>query len=64
MDKFKEQMLRLSGLLTEQEELSIEEFAKKREEGAEKIANGAKEKGGVALLTYDHFHVKLSYYKK
>ena len=64
MDKFKEQMLRLSGLLTEQEELSIEEFAKKREEGTEKIANGAKEKGGVALLTYDHFHVKLSYYKK
>jgi hypothetical protein len=64
MNKLNEEMLRLSGLLTEQEDLSIEEFAKKREEGAEKIANNAKEKGGIALLTYDHFHVKLAYYKK
>jgi hypothetical protein len=65
MNKLNEEMLRLSGLLNEkQEELSIEEFAKKREEGADKIANSAKEKGGVALLTYDHFHVKLPYYKK
>jgi len=64
MNKLNEQLLRLSGLLTEQEELSIEEFAKKREEGAGKIASNAKEKGGLALLTYDHFHVKLAYYKK
>jgi polyhydroxyalkanoate synthesis regulator phasin len=32
--------------------------------GAEKIADNAKEKGGVALLTYHHFEVKLSYYEK
>ena len=64
MKKRNEEMLRLSGLLTEQEEISIKEFARKREDGAEKIASNAKEKGGLALLTYDHFSVKLPYYKK
>lgn len=63
--KIKEQILKLSGIINEQEsELSIKEFAEKRHAGAEKIANSAKEKGGVALLTYDHFIVKLPYYKK
>jgi hypothetical protein len=32
--------------------------------GASKIAQGAKEKGGDALLTYHHFKVKLPYYKQ
>ena len=32
--------------------------------GAEKIANNAKEKGGLSMLTYNHFIVKLPYYKK
>jgi hypothetical protein len=32
--------------------------------GATKIAEGAKERGGNALLTYNHFVVKLPYYKK
>jgi len=32
--------------------------------GASKIADGAKEKGGPAMLTYHHFKVKLPYYKK
>lgn len=40
------------------------EFAKKRHAGAEKITNNAKEKGGPALLTYNHFKVKLPYYKR
>jgi hypothetical protein len=58
-------ILKLSGLLNEQEtELKLDSFAQKRHDGAEKIANNAKEKGGVALLTYDHFIVKLPYYKK
>lgn len=39
------------------------EFAKKRLDGATKIANDAKEKGGVAILTYHHFVVKLPIYK-
>ena len=45
-------------------EKQFEEFAQKREGGAEKIANNAKEKGGVSMLTYHHFVVKLPYYKK
>jgi hypothetical protein len=43
---------------------SFEEFAQARLEGATKISNAAKEKGGAALLTYHHFVVKLPYYKK
>lgn len=43
---------------------SLEEFSKNRLAGATKIAMSAKEKGGDALLTYHHFHVKLPYYKK
>jgi len=42
----------------------IEQFAETREKGAEKIADNAKEKGGLALLTWHHFKVKLPYYKK
>ena len=37
---------------------------KLRGEGDAKIASTAKEKGGLALLTYNHFKVKDSYYKK
>lgn len=42
----------------------IEDFAKTRYKGAEKISNSAKEKGGLALLTWRHFKVKLPYYEK
>lgn len=42
----------------------FKKFANTREAGAEKIANGAKQKGGLALLTWHHFKVKLPYYKK
>jgi hypothetical protein len=44
--------------------LKFDEFAEKRMNGAEKIANTAKEKGGPSILTYQHFVVKLPYYKK
>jgi hypothetical protein len=43
---------------------SFSEFAEIRLNGAEKITNNAKEKGGFSLLTYHHFKVKLPYYKK
>lgn len=60
-----EEILRLSGVLNEAKtELTLEEFAKKRHDGAEKISDGAKSKGGVALLTHHHFVVKLPYYKQ
>ena len=53
-------------VLREQEEKQskFEEFAQKRLEGATKITENAKEKGGTAMLTYHHFVVKLPYYKK
>jgi hypothetical protein len=41
---------------------SLEMFSTNRLAGATKIAQGAKEKGGDALLTYHHFVVKLPYY--
>lgn len=59
-------MIKLKDILNEDlvEEKAFTEFAEKRYDGAEKIATDAKEKGGVALLTYDHFIVKLPYYEK
>ena len=56
-------MIKLTQLLTEAKE-SFEQFAKNRLAGAEKIIANAKEKGGDAMLTYNHFNVKPSYYKK
>jgi hypothetical protein len=43
--------------------LGFKEFALARLEGATKITETAKAKGGSALLTYQHFKVKLPYYK-
>jgi hypothetical protein len=42
----------------------FEDFAETRGKGAEKIADTAQQKGGLALLTWHHFKVKLPYYKK
>ena len=42
---------------------SFETFSEKRFNGAKKIIDSAKEKGGPAMLTYHHFRVKLPYYK-
>jgi len=55
--------MRLLKLLVEVKEV-LEEFAKTRGEGAKKIAENAHQKGGLALLTWHHFKVKLPYYKK
>lgn len=43
---------------------SFEQFAKNRLAGASKIVDNAYKKGGDALLTYQHFKVKLPYYKR
>jgi hypothetical protein len=43
---------------------TFEDFSKKRGEGAIKIADSSKEKGGLSILTYYHYDVKLPYYKK
>ena len=57
-------MIKFIKLLLEANKETFEEFAKKRGEGAAKIASNAEEKGGLAMLTYNHFKVKASYYKK
>ena len=56
--------LQLYALLTSIKGQTFEEFAQARHDGAKKISDAAKEKGGNALLTYHHFRVKLPYYKK
>jgi len=56
-------MIKLINLLTEAKE-SFEQFASTRLKGAEKIANTTQEAGGLSLLTYKHYKVKLPYYKK
>ena len=59
-------MIKLKSLLNEVDEPVNEkftEFAKKRLEGATKISDSAKEKGGPAMLTHYHFVVKLPYYE-
>lgn len=38
-------------------------FAETRAKGAAKIAETAEEKGGLAMLTYNHFFVKAKYYQ-
>jgi len=45
-------------------DVKMEEFAETRLGGAEKIANNAEEKGGLSMLTFHHFKVKLPYYEK
>lgn len=45
-------------------ENKLEGFANTRKDGAQKITNTAKQKGGLALLTWHHFKVKIPYYKK
>lgn len=58
--------MKLTKLLFESKDKpeTFETFADTREAGAEKIVNNAKSKGGLALLTWHHFKVKLPYYKR
>jgi hypothetical protein len=58
--------MNLIDLLKEVKEDSpkFEEFSEKRQTGAKKIADNAKEKGGLSMLTYNHFIVKMPYYEK
>jgi len=59
-------MIKLTDILNEEvnDSKSFTEFAEIRGKGADKIATTAEEKGGLALLTWHHFKVKASYYKK
>jgi hypothetical protein len=59
-------MIKLFDILNEEvnDKESFTEFAGSRLQGATKIADNAKEKGGPSMLTYHHFVVKLPYYKE
>ena len=61
-------MIKLKDIFIEasdtKEDKDFENFADTRKGGAEKIVDNAKEKGGLALLTWHHFKVKLPYYEK
>ena len=59
-------MIKLLDIMNEAKKVkeTFEEFAKKRGEGASKIADTAQSKGGLAMLTYNHFKVKAPYYDK
>jgi len=56
-------MIKLIDILNEVKQ-SNETFASIRLKGAEKIADTTQEAGGLSLLTYKHYKVKLPYYKK
>lgn len=47
-----------------EEPTEFEQFAQARHDGAKKISDSAKEKGGYSMLTHYHFVVKLPYYKR
>ena len=59
-------MIKFQDILNEAKKVkeTFEEFAKTRGEGASKIADTAQSKGGLAMLTYNHFKVKAPYYDK
>ena len=56
-------MIKLVDILKEAKQ-TIEDFASTRLKGAEKIADTTQAAGGLSLLTYKHYKVKLPYYKK
>ena len=56
-------MIKLVDIIKEAKE-TFESFATVRGKGAAKISETAEKKGGLALLTWHHFKVKLPYYKK
>jgi hypothetical protein len=59
-------MIKLKSILEAEggDQTKQEEFAETRLGGAEKIADTTKEKGGLSLLTWHHYKVKLPYYEK
>ena len=56
-------MIKLTDILKEIKE-KFEDFATIRGKGAAKISENAEKRGGLALLTWNHFKVKAPYYKK
>lgn len=59
-------MIKLKHILKEElvKDTDFLDFAGTRLKGAEKIADTTQEAGGLSLLTYKHYKVKLPYYTK
>jgi hypothetical protein len=59
-------MIKLKHILKEElvKDTNFLDFAGTRLKGAEKIADTTQEAGGLSLLTYKHYKVKLPYYTK
>jgi hypothetical protein len=59
-------MIKLKDMLNEElvQDTDFLDFAGTRLKGAEKITNTTQEAGGLSLLTYKHYIVKLPYYQK
>ena len=57
-------MIKLKHILSENTDTEFKGFADTRGKGAGKITDNAKEAGGLSLLTWNHFKVKLPYYEK
>lgn len=59
-------MIKLKDMLNEElvQDTDFLDFAGTRLKGAEKITNTTQEAGGLSLLTYKHYKVKLPYYQK
>jgi hypothetical protein len=66
MSNLTEQINRIKEMMIiqEAEEIKDEVFAEKRLKGATKIADTTLKAGGLSLLTYKHYKVKLPYYEK
>ena len=59
-------MIKLKNIMNEElvQDTDFLDFAGTRLKGAEKITNTTQEAGGLSLLTYKHYKVKLPYYQK
>ena len=59
-------MVKLKDILKEaiNPEIKLDKFAEKRGKATQETVDKTKEKGGLAMLSHNHFKVKLPYYKK
>ena len=59
-------MIKLKNILKEaiEPETDLNKFAEQRGKATQETVDKTKEKGGLAMLSHNHFKVKLPYYKK
>jgi hypothetical protein len=59
-------MIKLQNILKEaiDPEIELNKFAEERGKATQKTVDTTKEKGGLAMLSHNHFKVKLPYYER